>query len=129
MDLSFARCHLRLRNAPFPLTPTLSRRERENQPSGSDSGVLRSACPAEADFYNPPMLDIKMIRENPEAVRERLAARGAGEESKLAELLALDERRRKFLAEVEQLKSLRNRISKEIGALMGQKKLPEAEIK
>ena len=30
MNLSFARCHLRLRNAPFPLTPTLSRGEREN---------------------------------------------------------------------------------------------------
>ncbi len=42
---------------------------------------------------------------------------------------SLDEQRRKSLAEVEALKSLRNRVSKEIGALMGQKKLAEAEAK
>jgi seryl-tRNA synthetase len=44
-------------------------------------------------------------------------------------LLQLDEQRRKFLAEVEALKSQRNRISKEIGALMGRKKTAEAEAK
>jgi seryl-tRNA synthetase len=41
----------------------------------------------------------------------------------------LDEQRRKFLAEVEQLKAARNRVSKEIGALMAQKKAAEAEAK
>ena len=41
----------------------------------------------------------------------------------------LDEQRRKLLAEVEALKAQRNRVSKEIGALMGQKKLAEAEAK
>ena len=75
------------------------------------------------------MLDIKLIRENTDFVRQRLAARGAGDEAKIDELLKLDEQRRKFLAEVESLKSLRNRVSKEIGALMGQKKLAEAEAK
>jgi len=75
------------------------------------------------------MLDIKLIRDQPDRVRERLAARGAGEEAKVAEVLALDEQRRKYLAEVEQLKATRNRVSKEIGALMGQKKLAEAEAK
>jgi seryl-tRNA synthetase len=75
------------------------------------------------------MLDIKLIREQPDLVRERLAARGAGDESKVDQLLALDEQRRKLLAEIEQLKSLRNRVSKEIGALMGQGKRDEAEIK
>jgi len=75
------------------------------------------------------MLDIKLIREQPDLVRERLASRGAGDESKVSEVLALDEQRRKVLTEVEQLKSLRNRVSKEIGALMGQKKLDEAEAK
>ncbi len=88
-----------------------------------------SCCPAQAHFYNAPVLDIKLIREKPDLVRERLAARGAGDESSLSELLSLDEQRRKFLAEVEQLKSLRNRVSKEIGALMGQKKLEEADAK
>ncbi len=75
------------------------------------------------------MLDIKVIREQTDFVRERLAARGAGDEAKIAEALALDEQRRKGLAEVEQLKARRNSVSKEIGALMGQKKIAEAEAK
>ena len=75
------------------------------------------------------MLDIKLIREQAEHIRERLATRGAGDESKIAEVLAFDEARRKGLAEVEQLKAERNRVSKEIGALMGQKKFEEAEAK
>ena len=75
------------------------------------------------------MLDIKLIREKTDFVRQRLATRGAGDETKINELLQLDEQRRKSLAEVEALKSQRNRVSKEIGALMGQKKLAEAEAK
>jgi seryl-tRNA synthetase len=75
------------------------------------------------------MLDIKRIREEPEFVRQRLATRGAGDELKIDEVLQLDERRRKFLSEVEQLKSQRNRVSREIGALMGQKRLDDAEAK
>src|SRR5260221_12442031 len=89
----------------------------------------RNACPVQVPSYNAPMLDIKLIREKPDLVRERLSARGGGDESKVNELLALDEQRRKLLTESEQLKSLRNRVSKEIGALMGQKKLDEAESK
>ena len=75
------------------------------------------------------MLDIKLIREKPDFVRGRLATRGAGDEAKIDELLKLDEKRRKILAEVETLKAQRNRVSKEIGALMGQKKTAEAEAK
>jgi seryl-tRNA synthetase len=75
------------------------------------------------------MLDIRLIREKTDFVRQRLASRGAGDEARIDELLALDEQRRKFLAEVESLKAQRNRVSKEIGALMGQKKLAEAEAK
>src|SRR5689334_22812010 len=75
------------------------------------------------------MLDIKMIREKPDFVRQRLATRGAGDEARIDELLQLDEQRRKLLAEVETLKAQRNRVSKEIGALMGQKKTEEAEGK
>jgi seryl-tRNA synthetase len=75
------------------------------------------------------MLDIKLIREQPDLVRQRLATRGAGDEARIDELLKLDEQRRKLLAEVEGLKAQRNRVSKEIGALMGQKKLEEAESK
>jgi seryl-tRNA synthetase len=80
-------------------------------------------------FLNRAMLDVKLIREQGAAIRERLATRGAGDELKVDEVLALDERRRALLTEVESLKAQRNRVSKEIGALMGQKKLEEAEAK
>jgi seryl-tRNA synthetase len=83
----------------------------------------------EGQFYNAPMLDIRIIREQPDLVRERLQSRGAGDEAKVADLLALDEQRRKYLAEVEQLKAQRNRVSKEIGVLMAQKKPEEAEAR
>ena len=73
------------------------------------------------------MLDIKLIREQPHYVRQRLATRGTGEDLKVDEVLALDERRRNLLTEVETLKAERNKISKQIGALMGQRKLEEAE--
>ena len=75
------------------------------------------------------MLDIKLVREKSDYVRERLSTRGAGDENKISELLQLDEQRRKLVSETETLKSQRNRVSKEIGALMGQKKLEEAEAK
>jgi len=75
------------------------------------------------------MLDIRWLREQTALIQQRLAARGAGDEGKIAEILALDERRRALLTEVETLKAQRNRVSKEIGALMGQKKLAEADAK
>jgi seryl-tRNA synthetase len=75
------------------------------------------------------MLDIKLIRENPELVRERLASRGAGEENAVTRILELDEKRRKGLSQVEALKAQRKKASKEIGALMGQKKVDEAEAR
>jgi seryl-tRNA synthetase len=75
------------------------------------------------------MLDIKFVRENPDKVRQRLATRGGGDEARIDELLRLDEHRRKLLGEVEGLKAQRNKVSKEIGALMGQKKTAEAEAK
>jgi seryl-tRNA synthetase len=86
-------------------------------------------CPEPTRSYNTPVLDIKLIREKPDFVRQRLATRGAGDETHIDELLKLDEQRRKILAEVESLKAQRNRVSKEIGALMGQKKIAEAEAK
>ena len=75
------------------------------------------------------MLDIKLIREKPDFVRQRLATRGAGDEARIVELVKLDEERRKSLAEVETLKAQRNRVSKEIGALLGYGKIVEADAK
>jgi hypothetical protein len=89
----------------------------------------KSICHSQSRSYNAPMLDIKLVREKPDFVRERLATRGAGEEAQVDELLKLDEQRRKLLAEVESLKAQRNRDAKEIGTLMAQKKAAEAESK
>ena len=75
------------------------------------------------------MLDIKLIRERPDFVRERLKTRGAGDEEKVDMALDFDQRRRSKISEAESLKSQRNRVSKEIGSLMGQKKMEEAEAK
>jgi seryl-tRNA synthetase len=75
------------------------------------------------------VLDIRLIREKPDFVRQRLATRGAGDEALVEKILQADEQRRKILTEVEALKSQRNRVSKEIGALMGQKKIEEAEAR
>ena len=87
------------------------------------------ACGGVFRFYNAPMLDIKLIRDRTDFVRERLAARGGHDEDKIDHLLGLDEQRRTFLKGVENLKADRNRISKEIGALMAQKKAAEAETR
>jgi seryl-tRNA synthetase len=75
------------------------------------------------------MLDIKLLRERPDFVRERLAIRHGGDDAKVDEVLSHDEKRRAALAEAEQLKARRNSASKEIGALMGQKKFEEAEAR
>ena len=61
------------------------------------------------------MLDIKLIRENPELVKQRLAMRGRGDEARVAEIAALDEKRRKLATESDGLKAERNKVSKEIG--------------
>ncbi len=61
------------------------------------------------------MLDIKQIRNEPEKYRKGLEAKNAGH--KLDELLKLDVERRKCITKAEELKSLRNRVSEEIGVL------------
>ncbi|MGO8311073.1 serine--tRNA ligase [Rhizobium ruizarguesonis] len=65
------------------------------------------------------MLDIKWIRENPEALDAALAKRGA--EPLAQSLVALDEKRRSAVQKAQDLLSRRNIASKEIGAAMAQK--------
>ncbi len=74
------------------------------------------------------MLDIKFIRDNAETVRQNI--RNKFQESKLPlvdEVIALDAENRAIKQEVEELRATRNRLSKEIGRLMGQKLREEAE--
>jgi len=61
------------------------------------------------------MLDIRLIRENPDFVRERLATRGGGDEAQIEEVLRVDAERRKTQTELQRLQSERNRLSREIG--------------
>ena len=63
------------------------------------------------------MLDIKLIREKPDFVRQRLATRGRGDEARIADIAALDEQGRKLIGEGDNLKAERNTVSKQIGAL------------
>ncbi|MCP4141571.1 MAG: serine--tRNA ligase [Chloroflexi bacterium] len=62
------------------------------------------------------MLDIRLIRENPDVVREALKKRQA-DVAVVDSAIALDGRRREILGEVEKLKAERNAVSKEIGRM------------
>src|SRR5690554_1355210 len=73
------------------------------------------------------MLDLKMIRQNPDEVREGL--RKEGEDAQfLDELLMLDERRRSMLTDVEKLKAERNRVSDQVARLKREKQDAQALI-
>ncbi|MCC0043779.1 MAG: serine--tRNA ligase [Brucellaceae bacterium] len=68
------------------------------------------------------MLDIKWIRENPEALAEALTKRGSDKEaarSTVADIVARDEARRTHLTDLQQKQERRNAASKEIGKAMG----------
>ena len=74
------------------------------------------------------MLDIKFVRENPEIVKQNI--RNKFQEQKLPlvdEVLELDTENRKIKQEVEVLRAEKNKLSKQIGALMGKGKREEAE--
>ena len=76
------------------------------------------------------MIDIKFLRENPEAVKENI--RKKFQEDKLPlvdEVIALDAESRKTQQEADELRANKNKISKEIGGLMAQGKKEEAEAK
>src|SRR5919197_6141663 len=61
------------------------------------------------------MLDIRLIREKPDFVRERLVTRGGGDEAKIDDVLRVDAERRKTETALQQLNADRKRSSKEIG--------------
>ena len=74
------------------------------------------------------MLDLRFVRENPEIVKQNI--RNKFQDSKLPlvdEVIALDEENRKVKKEADDPRASRNKISKQIGALMGQGKKEEAE--
>jgi seryl-tRNA synthetase len=62
------------------------------------------------------MLDLKLIRENPDLIRQKLEARNMSTETVDA-IVQLDVKRREYIGEVEKLKSLRNSVSQEIAKM------------
>ncbi len=74
------------------------------------------------------MLDMKLVRSNPELVKENIKKKFQDEKLPLVdEVLALDEKFRASKARGDELRQQRNQISKEIGKLMGQGKKDEAQ--
>lgn len=74
------------------------------------------------------MIDIKLIRENPELVKENIKKKFQDEKLVLVdEVKALDEEYRSLRTKADDLRAQRNTISKQIGALMSQGKKNEAE--
>ncbi len=76
------------------------------------------------------MIDIKFLRENPEAVKENIRKKFQDEKLPLVdEVIALDKESRQTQQEADDLRASRNKISKEIGVLMKAGKREEAEAK
>ena len=74
------------------------------------------------------MLDMKFVRENPDAVKENIKKKFQDQKLPLVdEVIALDAENRAVITEASELRAQRNKLSKSIGALMGQGKKEEAE--
>ena len=74
------------------------------------------------------MLDMNLIRSNPELVKENIRKKFQDEKLPLVdEIIALDKEYRQIKTLDDELRGKRNSLSKQIGQLMGQKKFEEAE--
>lgn len=76
------------------------------------------------------MLDLRLIREQPDVVRDALTKRGM-DTAMVDRILGLDEERRKKVAQLEGLRAQRNSISKEIGRIKeeGQREVRKEEVR
>ena len=74
------------------------------------------------------MLDLKFVRENPEVVKQNIKNKFQDKKLPLVdEVIELDAQARATQTEADELRSSRNKLSKQIGALMAQGKKEEAE--
>ena len=74
------------------------------------------------------MLDMKFVRENPDIVKQNIKNKFQDQKLELVdEVIALDAEKRAAQQEADNLRGARNKLSKQIGALMGQGKKEEAE--
>ncbi len=74
------------------------------------------------------MIDIKFLRENPDVVKENIKKKFQDHKLELVdEVIKLDQERRETQAKADEIRAAKNKIAKEIGALMAQGKKEEAE--
>ena len=74
------------------------------------------------------MLDLKFVRENPDIVKQNIKNKFQDRKLPLVdEVIELDAKARAVKTEADELRANRNKLSKQIGALMGQGKKEEAE--
>ena len=78
-------------------------------------GGLTVAADGRRPLHSPAMLDIRLIREQPDFVKSRLATRGGEDAARIDEVLRVDAERRKAETALQQLNADRKRLSKEIG--------------
>src|SRR6266404_2598181 len=109
-----------------------TRKVRDREDALAPAAAGRDACATQSDLPPLPpasriaaMLDIRLIREKPDFVRERLATRGGGDEAKIDNVISIDAKRRKTETELQGLQSERNRLSKVIGAKRSRKESSE----
>ena len=75
------------------------------------------------------MLDIRFIRENPEAVKENIKKKFQEEKLPLVDqVLKLDAENRSAMSEANELRAARNSLSKQVGMLMGQAKKDPSKL-
>ena len=75
------------------------------------------------------MLQLQVLRQNPQAVKDRLAIKHFAETHLVDAIIALDDERKKLQLEFDNNQAKLNSVSKEIGALMAKGQKEEAEIK
>ncbi len=84
--------------------------------------------PPEIEYGGKVMIDLKFLRENPDAVKQNIRHKFQEHKVPLVdEVIELDAKARKTQQEADELRAKRNQLSKEIGKLMGQGKRDEAE--
>ena len=84
--------------------------------------------PAVSDDEVTKMLDIKLIRENPDKIKAGLKAKEVDCDELIDRILELDEQRRTLLQQTEALKAEQNKVSKQIPALVEPTQLKDGSI-
>ncbi|MCS7082634.1 MAG: serine--tRNA ligase [Bacteroidetes bacterium] len=72
------------------------------------------------------MIDIRLLRQDPERIRQAVLLKQAGDPALVDQILRLDEERRRLQAEADRLRAELNALSRQIGQLMGQSRQEEA---